>query len=194
MILLIDNYDSFSYNVYQWIGSECPDIRVARNDEITIDEIKALQPSAIVLSPGPKRPEDAGICIELIRTFYKDLPILGICLGHQAIAEAFGATVSYAKELMHGKQDTIHVLKDDPIFGGLRDFPAARYHSLSVQEDTLPKELEVLAKSDDDEIMAMKHTNYPVYGFQFHPESVMTPDGPLFIKQFISIVGGQKND
>ena len=191
MILLIDNYDSFSYNVYQWIGTEYPDIYVARNDEITIEEVRDLQPDAIVLSPGPKRPEDAGICIDLIRTFYKEIPILGICLGHQSIAQAFGATITYAKQLMHGKQDTIHVIKTDPIFGGLTDFPEARYHSLSIQEDTLPKELEVLAKSDDDEIMAIKHTKYPVYGFQFHPESVMTPDGPIFIKQFISMMGGQ---
>ena len=191
MILLIDNYDSFSYNVYQWIGTEYPDIHVARNDEITIEEVRDLHPDAIVLSPGPQRPEDAGICIDLIRTFYKEIPILGICLGHQSIAQAFGATITYAKQLMHGKQDTIHVIKTDPIFGGLTDFPAARYHSLSIQEDTLPKELEVLAKSDDDEIMAIKHTKYPVYGFQFHPESVMTPDGPILIKQFISMMGGQ---
>lgn len=191
MILLIDNYDSFSYNVYQWIGSECSDIQVARNDAITLDAIQANHPDAIVLSPGPKRPEDAGICIDLIQTFYRDIPILGICLGHQAIAQAFGATVTYAKQLMHGKQDTIHVIQEDPIFGGLKDFPAARYHSLSIQEDTLPKELSVLAKSDDDEIMAIKHVKYPVYGFQFHPESVMTPDGPVFIKQFISMMGGQ---
>lgn len=191
MILLIDNYDSFSYNVYQWIGTEYPDIHVARNDEITIEEVRDLHPDAIVLSPGPKRPEDAGICIDLIRTFYKEIPILGICLGHQSIAQSFGATITYAKQLMHGKQDTIHVIKTDPIFGGLTDFPTARYHSLSIQEDTLPKELEVLAKSDDDEIMAIKHTKYPVYGFQFHPESVMTPDGPIFIKHFISMMGGQ---
>lgn len=191
MILLIDNYDSFSYNVYQWIGSECSDIQVARNDEITLDAIKADRPDAIVLSPGPKRPEDAGICIDMIQTFYADIPILGICLGHQAIAQAFGATITYAKQLMHGKQDTIHVIQEDPIFGGLKQFPAARYHSLSIQADTLPKELKVLAKSEDDEIMAIKHVKYPLYGFQFHPESVMTPDGPLFIKQFISMIGGQ---
>lgn len=185
MILLIDNYDSFSYNVYQLIGSIEPDIKVIRNDEWTIDQVREFNPSAIILSPGPKRPIDAGICIDVIKTFYKDIPILGICLGHQSICEAFGATVSYAKELMHGKQDTMHIIKKDPIFEGLQDFPAARYHSLAALEETMPECLEILAKSSDDEIMAVRHKDYPVYGFQFHPESVMTPDGYILVQNFL---------
>lgn len=194
MILLIDNYDSFAYNVYQWIGAEEADIHVARNDEITLGEIKQLKPHAIILSPGPKRPEDAGICIELIQTFYQQIPILGICLGHQSIAAAFGAKVGYAKELMHGKQDTIYVLKEDPIFKNMgKSFPAARYHSLSVEAD-LPDCLVELAKSKDDEVMAIKHKEYPIYGLQFHPESVMTPNGSQIMKNFISIIGGKTDD
>lgn len=195
MILLIDNYDSFSYNVYQWIGLEHTDILVVRNDEITIEKIQSLHPSAIVLSPGPKRPEDAGICIDVVQAFYRSVPILGICLGHQAICEAFGAEVTYAGQLMHGKQDTIHVIQDDAIFTNMgSSFLSARYHSLSVDPRTIPDDLTVLAKSDDSEVMAVSHKKYPVYGFQFHPESVMTPEGHQLIKNFIYIMGGKNND
>lgn len=193
MILLIDNYDSFSYNVFQLIGSVYSDIKVVRNDECTIDEIKAMQPQAIILSPGPKTPKDAGICMDVIKTFYKDIPILGICLGHQAICEAFGATVTYAKELVHGKQDTIYIDRMDPIFSGLSDFKAARYHSLSVQEPTLPNSLMKLAHSKNMEVMAIRHKDYPVYGFQFHPESVMSPQGKQLIDNFKKIIEGEKD-
>lgn len=193
MILLIDNYDSFSYNVYQLVGSVYSDIKVIRNDECTIDEIKSMSPQAIILSPGAKAPKDAGICMDVIKTFYKDIPILGICLGHQAICEAFKATVTYAKELMHGKQDTIYIDSSDPIFSGLSDFKAARYHSLSVQESTLPDCLTKLAHSKDMEVMAIRHKEYPVYGFQFHPESVMTPQGKQLIENFKNIIEGDKD-
>ncbi len=193
MILLIDNYDSFSYNVFQLIGSVEKDIRVMRNDALSISDIQDMQPDAIVLSPGPKRPEDAGICMDVIRNFYTSIPILGICLGHQAICESFGATVTYAKTLMHGKQDQMILDKKDPIFAGLRDFPAARYHSLSVRENTLPDCLEKLAHSSDGEIMTIRHKYYPVYGFQFHPESVMTPCGKQLIQNFKTIIEGENN-
>lgn len=194
MILLIDNYDSFSYNVYQLIGTFYQDIEVRRNDECSLEEIEKMHPEAIILSPGPKSPKDAGICLDVIRSFYKEIPILGICLGHQAICEAIGATVTYAKRLMHGKQDKIYIDVEDPLFDGMNDFNAARYHSLSVLESTLPECLIKLAHSSDQEVMAVKHKDYPVYGLQFHPESVMTPEGYKLIENFKRIVGGYTND
>ena len=192
MIVLIDNYDSFSYNVYQLIGSVEPDIRVVRNDEVTIQELEDMKPEALILSPGPGRPEDAGICIESIKYFKDRLPILGICLGHQSICEAFGGTVSYAKELMHGKKKTIYTVGKSKIFEGLGDsFQAARYHSLAAVRDELPDTLRVTAEAEDGEIMAVEHTEYPIYGVQFHPESVMTPDGKVMVQNFINIVKKQ---
>ena len=189
MILLIDNYDSFSYNVYQLIGSVEPDIRVIRNDECTIAEIEAMNPEAIILSPGPGRPCDAGICLEVIRYFAGKKPMLGICLGHQSICEALGATVSYAKELMHGKQKEILPVNDGKLFRGMpKSFPAARYHSLAVLEETMPDCLKVTALCEDGEIMAVEHVEYPIFGLQFHPESVMTPDGVDIIRNFINII------
>ena len=189
MILLIDNYDSFSYNLYQLIGSVNPDIKVVRNDEISLAEIEKLKPEAIVLSPGPGRPEDAGICIPVIKEFAGKIPILGVCLGHQSICEAFGGVVSYAKELKHGKRDTMIRQNISVLFNGLPEkFPAARYHSLAALEETLPKELTVTARAEDGEIMAVEHKEYPVYGVQFHPESVMTPDGKVMIQNFINVV------
>lgn len=186
MILLIDNYDSFSYNVYQLIGSVESDIRVIRNDECTACEIRRMDPEAIIISPGPGRPSQAGICMDVIRSFAGKKPILGICLGHQAICEAFGATVSYAKELMHGKKKQIILSAPSPLFTGLADtFPAARYHSLAALEDTMPDCLKVTARCEDGEIMAVEHTDFPIYGLQFHPESVMTPDGKMIIENFI---------
>ena len=178
MILLIDNYDSFSYNLYQLIGAVEPDIKVVRNDECTLEEIAEMKPEAIILSPGPGRPEDAGICIPVIKEFAGKIPILGVCLGHQSICEAFGGTVSYAKELMHGKQSTITIDETCPI----------RYHSLAALKDTLPAELRVTAESEDGEVMAVEHTKYPVFGVQFHPESVMTPDGRVMIENFMEVV------
>ena len=189
MILLIDNYDSFSYNLYQLIGAVEPDIKVVRNDECTLEEIAEMKPEAIILSPGPGRPEDAGICIPAIKEFAGKIPILGVCLGHQSICEAFGGTVSYAKELMHGKKKKIYTVGKSRIFEGLGDsFQAARYHSLAALKDKLPDVLKVTAEAEDGEIMAVEHTEYPIYGVQFHPESVMTPDGKKMIENFINVV------
>ena len=191
MILLIDNYDSFSYNLYQLIGTVEPDIKVVRNDECTLEEIAEMKPEAIILSPGPGKPSDAGICIEAIRYFAGKVPVFGVCLGHQAICEAFGGTVSYAKELMHGKQKEIHQIGENQLFQGLPEiFPAARYHSLAALKEKLPEELKVTAESEDGEVMAVEHTKYPIYGVQFHPESVMTPDGKIMIENFIDVVRG----
>ena len=194
MIVLIDNYDSFSYNVYQLIGSVEPDIKVVRNDEYTVEEIEAMKPEALILSPGPGKPSDAGICIEAIKYFAGKLPIfgipiLGVCLGHQAICEAFGGRVSYAKELMHGKKKTIYTVGESKLFEGLGDsFQAARYHSLAAVRDKLPEVLRVTAEAEDGEIMAVEHTEYPIYGVQFHPESVMTLDGKKMVENFINVV------
>ena len=186
MILLIDNYDSFSYNLYQLIGQINRDIQVFRNDKISIDQIKDLNPEAIVLSPGPGKAENAGICIDIVLEFYSKIPILGVCLGHQAICEAFGGNVSYAKRLMHGKSSKISITGDS-IFDGLSDeISVGRYHSLSLVEDTLPDCLEIISKAKDDlEIMGVKHRDYNVYGIQFHPESILTPDGLTIIENFL---------
>lgn len=186
MILLIDNYDSFSYNLYQLIGEIEPDIRVIRNDELTVEEIRSLHPDRIILSPGPGRPEDAGIIVEAARVLGKDIPILGVCLGHQAICAAFGATVTYAKELMHGKQSQVKFDPDCPLFRGVPETaPVARYHSLAADASTLPDELKVIARTADGEVMAVRHKEYPIYGVQFHPESIMTPDGKKMLENFI---------
>jgi anthranilate synthase component 2 len=186
MILLIDNYDSFSYNLYQLVGAIDPDITVIRNDAMTPREMEALHPDCLLISPGPGHPADAGYCIEAIRYFAGKLPILGVCLGHQAICEAFGATVSYAKQLMHGKQSPTHLDAACPLFAGLpEEIPVARYHSLAAVEDTMPDCLQVVAKTDDGEIMAVQHRDYPIFGLQFHPESILTPDGPQILKNFL---------
>ena len=191
MIVLIDNYDSFSYILYQLIGSVEPDVKVVRNDAYTVEEIEVMKPEAIILSPGPGKPSDAGICIEAIRYFAGKVSVFGVCLGHQAICEAFGGTVSYAKELMHGKQKEIHQIGENQLFQGLPGtFPAARYHSLAALKEKLPEELKVTAESEDGEVMAVEHTKYPIYGVQFHPESVMTPDGKIMIENFIDVVRG----
>ena len=186
MILLIDNYVSFSYNLYQLIGSVDPDIRVIRNDQMTLSEIEALAPRAIFLSPGPGKPADAGICEDVIRHFTGKIPLFGVCLGHQAICEALGGTVSYAERLMHGKVSEVTLDHTGRLFAGLPDtIPVARYHSLAAVRDTLPECLRVTAQTADGEIMAVEHTKYPVCGVQFHPESVMTPDGQTIIRNFL---------
>ena len=188
MILLIDNYDSFSYNLYQLIASVKEDVKVVRNDEVTIEEIERLDPQAIIFSPGPGAPKDAGICIETVKYFAGKKPMLGVCLGHQAICEAFGGKITYAKNLMHGKKKPIRKKEESQLFHGLPQvFQAARYHSLALDPKTLPEELVVTAVSDDEEeeIMAVEHKNYPIYGVQFHPESVMTEDGKQMIENFI---------
>lgn len=188
MILLIDNYDSFSYNLYQLLGSINPDIKVIRNDEMTIKEIENLAPKYIILSPGPGKPSDAGVCIDTVKYFAGKIPIFGVCLGHQSICEAFGATVGYAKQLMHGKQSTIEIDTKCQIFKGLPNkITAARYHSLAAYENTMPSCLKITAKTDDGEIMAVKHKDYDVYGVQFHPESIMTPDGKQILKNFLEV-------
>ena len=187
MILLIDNYDSFSYNLYQLIGQLNPNIKVIRNDELTIAEIRALQPEKIILSPGPGRPEDAGIIIKVVRELGKEIPILGVCLGHQAICAAFGATVTYAKQLMHGKQSLVTFDTSNLLFKELPETSlVARYHSLAADRNTLPDELVVTAVTEDDEVMAVGHRSYPIYGVQFHPESFMTPYGKTMLQNFLN--------
>jgi anthranilate synthase component 2 len=186
MILLIDNYDSFSYNLYQLIGEIEPDIKVIRNDEMTVAEIEQLAPDRIILSPGPGRPEDAGIIIEAAKTVCRKIPTLGVCLGHQAICAAYGATVTYAKQLMHGKQSVVSFIGDCPLFRGIgAEAPVARYHSLAADPATLPDCLEVTAITKDGEVMAVQHKEYPIYGVQCHPESIMTPDGRTMLRNFI---------
>ena len=207
MILLIDNYDSFVYNLYQFIGEALANIKgynlndkgdlakiynvikVIRNDELTVDEVKDLNPEYIILSPGPGKPTDAGICKDIVREYLQsDVPILGVCLGHQAICEALGANIIHAKELMHGKTSMIE-LYEDIIFKGI-DSPIqiARYHSLAVREDTLSEDFSVLAKTDDGEIMAVRYKKSNIYGLQFHPESVLTPDGLTIIENFLEML------
>ncbi|MFV0466289.1 MAG: anthranilate synthase component II [Lachnospiraceae bacterium] len=185
MILLIDNYDSFTYNLYQYIGIFREDIKVVRNDKITLLEIEEGDYDHIILSPGPKSPKDAGICVDVIKKFYDKIPILGICLGHQCIGEALGGTVTYAKELFHGKQS---VITHDclGIFKGI-DTPiqVARYHSLAVQKEDLPACLSITAETQDGEIMAIRHKEFPVFGLQFHPESIYTNHGKRMIENFL---------
>ena len=197
MILLIDNYDSFSYNLYQLIGEIDPDIKVVRNDELTVEEIRKLKPKRIILSPGPGRPEEAGNIIEVVKTLGKEIPILGVCLGHQAICVAFGATVTYAKELMHGKQSEVEFDTDSCLFWNCpKRALVARYHSLAADKSTIPEKLVVTAFTKDREVMAVQHRKYPVYGVQFHPESIMTPDGKQMLYNFINMADGkeQNND
>jgi anthranilate synthase component 2 len=188
MILLIDNYDSFSFNLYQLIGSIDSNITVARNDAIDLARIAELMPSHIVISPGPGKPRDAGICERAIAEFTGKIPILGVCLGHQGICEVFGATVSYAKHLMHGKSSRIALDTSCPIFTGLPEtICGARYHSLAAAEETVPDTLVITARSDDGEIMGVRHRDHDVYGVQFHPESILTPDGKKIVENFLAI-------
>ncbi|MEE8886497.1 MAG: aminodeoxychorismate/anthranilate synthase component II [Eubacteriales bacterium] len=194
MILLIDNYDSFSYNLYQLIGSLNPDIMVVRNDEKTVDEIEAMKPDCIILSPGPGRPSEAGICEEVVRREKGKIPLFGVCLGHQAICEAYGATVTYAGKLMHGMQSEVKLDTKSPLFQGLPEIiTAGRYHSLAVKSDTLPPELVEIAESDDNEVMAVADDKNKVYGLQFHPESIMTPDGKEILRNFLRLTGTETN-
>ncbi len=186
MILLIDNYDSFSYNLYQLIGSMNPDIKVIRNDEMSVEEIEKMNPEKIILSPGPGRPEQAGVCEAVVTYFQGKVPILGVCLGHQAICQVYGGTITYAKTLMHGKQSLLAVDSTSLLFQGMKkNIPAARYHSLAVERESMPDCLMVIASAEDGEIMAVKHKEYETYGVQFHPESVLTPDGKQILKNFL---------
>lgn len=189
MILLIDNYDSFSFNLYQLLGSIGCEVKVIRNDQLTVEEIDMLAPNAIVLSPGPGRPEAAGVCIEVIKQLGHKYPILGICLGHQAICSAYGMEIVYAKELMHGRQSEVMLNKENELFKNCREnILAARYHSLAVSELNLPENVDVIARTYDGEIMAVKHRAFDIYGLQFHPESVMTVQGEQICRNFLDIV------
>lgn len=188
MIYLIDNYDSFSYNLYQLIGEVDPAIEVIRNDALTVEELEGKNPEAVILSPGPGRPADAGICEEVALKLSGKVPILGVCLGHQAICEAFGGTVGYAKELMHGKSSLVKVDEQSPLFKGLpAKVRVARYHSLAADEGSLPECLQVVSRADDGEVMAVQHAEFPTFGVQFHPESILTPDGRAMIENFLAI-------
>lgn len=188
MILLIDNYDSFSYNLFQMVGEINPDIKVIRNDEMTLEEIEMLEPSHIILSPGPGRPADAGICEKVVDYFKGKVPILGVCLGHQAICEVFGGTIGYADKLMHGKTSMVTLDLTSKIFGGMEPkIQVARYHSLATVKDSLLDNLKVIARTESDEIMAVEHVEYPIYGVQFHPESILTPNGKQILERFLNI-------
>ncbi len=188
MILMIDNYDSFTYNLVQYLGQLGEEVAVRRNDEITLVEIEAMKPEAIFLSPGPCSPEQAGITVDVVRTFHPRIPILGVCLGHQAIASAFGGRVVRAGRIMHGK--TSPILNDGrTIFEGLASpFPAGRYHSLLVERETLPDCLEISAETEEGEIMGLRHKRWPVEGIQFHPESILTPGGKRIIRNFLKML------
>lgn len=189
MILLIDNYDSFCYNLYQLLGEFDKNLRVVRNDELNVREIESLRPNLIVLSPGPGKPENAGICVEVVKNLAGKIPIFGVCLGHQAIALAFGAKVAYAKTIMHGKTSQITLDTNSQLFKGFtQKISVARYHSLAIAESSLPSELKIIAKTKDDEIMAIEHTKYALFGVQFHPESVMTDEGKKMIENIYKVV------
>ena len=186
MILLIDNYDSFSYNLYQYLGELEPDIRVVRSDSVDTAAVRDLAPSHVVISPGPGRPAEAGNCEDIVHQLSGMLPILGVCLGHQAICEAFGATVGHARELMHGKQSLITLDESCVLFAELpAQVEVARYHSLAVEPATMPNCLQVTARAPDGEVMAVKHVDHPTFGVQFHPESIMTPHGKQMLANFI---------
>lgn len=192
MVLLIDNYDSFSYNLVQLAGASGADVKVIRNDQMTAEDVERSGPTHIIISPGPGHPKDAGICQELIRRMKGKVPILGICLGHQAICEAFGASVAHAAQLMHGKQCSIHIANGNSIFRGLPPIiRGARYHSLAVQRASMPDELLVIAEDSTGEIMGVKHRHYDIYGLQFHPESILTPEGSVIMGNFLKLGGGQ---
>lgn len=187
MTILIDNYDSFSYNLFQLVGMINPNIKVIRNDAYTCEEIEAMNPDHIIISPGPGRPSDAGMCEDAIRYFAGKIPILGVCLGHQAICEVFGAKITYAEQLMHGKMSVANIDVHCKLFKGLQEkIEVARYHSLAASNENFPECLDVAARTEDGEIMAVKHKDYEIYGVQFHPESILTPDGSIILKNFLN--------
>lgn len=188
MILLIDNYDSFTYNLYQQVAALGREVVVVRNDKVTIEAIRTMQPEAIILSPGPGTPDEAGITLEVIRSLYKEFPILGICLGHQSIGQAFGAKIVRAERIMHGKFSTLTIHSRDDLFANASETPQVmRYHSLVINPKTMPEELIATATASDDyEIMALRHRDYPVYGMQYHPESIGTEEGNAMIQAFLN--------
>jgi anthranilate synthase component 2 len=186
MLLMIDNYDSFTYNLVQYLGELGEDVKVARNDELTVDEIERMAPERVVLSPGPCTPNEAGVCLDLIGRFAGKIPILGVCLGHQAIGQAFGGKVVHAKELMHGKVSRIHH-RGAGVFRGLpAPYDATRYHSLAIERASCPQELEVTAWTEDGEIMGVRHRSLAIEGVQFHPESILTEHGHALLKNFLT--------
>jgi anthranilate synthase/aminodeoxychorismate synthase-like glutamine amidotransferase len=186
MLLMIDNYDSFTYNLVQYLGELGAEVRIARNDAITLEEIDALAPRSIVISPGPCTPDQAGVSVSLVRHFAGRSPILGVCLGHQAIGQAFGATVVRAHRVMHGKLSPI-AHRGDGVFAGLPSpFQATRYHSLAIERETLPGALEITAETDDGEIMGVRHREHPVEGVQFHPEAILTEHGRHLLRNFLA--------
>ena len=192
MILMIDNYDSFTYNLVQYLEELGREVAIAANDSITLAGIERLDPEAIVISPGPSSPDEAGICLDAVRRFYNRYPILGVCLGHQTIAQAFGARVVVNRLTVHGKVSKIHHDGSSIYHGIPNPFPAARYHSLVVQEDSLPDNLVVTARSEGGEIMGIRHRDYPVEGVQFHPESIMTPYGKQVLSGFLQLVASHR--
>ncbi|MGE5097825.1 MAG: aminodeoxychorismate/anthranilate synthase component II [Betaproteobacteria bacterium] len=186
MLLMIDNYDSFTYNLVQYLGELGEDVKVVRNDEMSVDQIEALHPARIVISPGPCTPNEAGISLEVIKRFAGRVPILGVCLGHQAIGQAYGGHIVHAKTLMHGKVSLVHHTGRG-VFAGLPSpYSATRYHSLAIERETCPPELEVTAWTDDGEIMGVRHRALPVEGVQFHPESILTEHGHELLRNFLS--------
>ena len=188
MILLIDNFDSFTYNLYQLLSEAGEQVLVKRNNAITIEQIKELSPTSIVLSPGPGSPEESGICLEIIKNLFSEIPILGVCLGHQALGQVFGATVCRAGQIKHGKASRVIHIEDELFKDVPQGFQAMRYHSLTIKKETIPLEMEVIATSEDDgEIMAIRHKEYPLYGVQFHPESIGTPYGKSIITNFLEL-------
>lgn len=188
MILLIDNYDSFTYNLVQLAGCITSSIRVVRNDQLTVTEIVELNPTHIILSPGPGHPKDAGVCEDLVRYLQDKIPILGVCLGHQGICEVYGSRITYARQLMHGKKSLLKIDTRCPIFHGLPShIEAGRYHSLAASADTIPDDLQVVAEDHQGEVMAVQHKTFPVYGVQFHPESILTPTGSAILQNFLTI-------
>jgi anthranilate synthase/aminodeoxychorismate synthase-like glutamine amidotransferase len=189
-VLLIDNYDSFTYNLYQYLCELGASVTVVRNDAITVEEVRALSPDFIVISPGPGVPRDAGISVDLVRALGSTTPILGVCLGHQAITEAYGGVVTRAPELMHGKASQVHHDRKGVFEGLPSPFSAIRYHSLCAAPEAVPETLEVTARSDSGVIMALKHREYPVYGVQFHPESILTEHGKELLKNFLNLSAG----
>jgi anthranilate synthase/aminodeoxychorismate synthase-like glutamine amidotransferase len=195
MVLVIDNYDSFTYNLVQYLGQLGEEVLTYRNDQITLKQIEAISPQAIILSPGPKTPAEAGICVEVIKYFGEKIPMLGVCLGHQAIGFAFGGKIVKAKTIMHGKTSLIYH-DQRTIFQGLKvPFTAVRYHSLVIERDSLPECLQISAQTEDGEIMGVRHKTYPLEGIQFHPESIVTPSGKRILRNFLrSYLKAKKDD
>ncbi|MBI2809531.1 MAG: aminodeoxychorismate/anthranilate synthase component II [Candidatus Melainabacteria bacterium] len=189
MILLIDNYDSFTHNLYQLTASFYPDVKVVRNDKITLDEIAALKPKAIILSPGPGRPDEAGICLDVIRAFASTIPLLGVCLGHQAIGMAFGGSVVSAPEILHGKRSQIFHRRQGLFKGAPLPCTAGRYHSLVIEKQSMPDCLTIEAEDIDGTVMAVRHKQFPCFGVQFHPESILTSQGDVLIRNFLKEAG-----